>query len=180
MLEDRLWWTQRAWVLRPLELRWYDSLLCFIFFLQMPVRNSFRLRISPTSVLCHQIIWAVEHFCLAVVFPFILCHQLTWLHKSFQHSLKTTCLHTLMSFLQHYKQTLGKVGRVQQIYSDSDLKVEVCGTSWTYNPAAVTKIAPSGSAVSNASGGKCAHALLTHRECLFISSHCSCFSGTYI
>uniref|UniRef100_A0A3P9LX09 RING-type E3 ubiquitin transferase n=1 Tax=Oryzias latipes TaxID=8090 RepID=A0A3P9LX09_ORYLA len=48
--------------------------------------------------------------------------------------------------------TLGKVGRVQQIYSDSDLKVEVCGTSWTYNPAAVTKIAPSGSAVSNASG----------------------------
>ncbi|KAK6302799.1 hypothetical protein J4Q44_G00271540 [Coregonus suidteri] len=48
--------------------------------------------------------------------------------------------------------TLGKVGRVQQIYSDSDLKVEVCGTSWTYNPAAVTKVAPAGSAVSNASG----------------------------
>lgn len=50
-------------------------------------------------------------------------------------------------------QTLGKVGRVQQIYSDSDLKVEVCGTSWTYNPAAVTKVAPGGSAVTNASGG---------------------------
>uniref|UniRef100_A0A8C4ZEC4 RING-type E3 ubiquitin transferase n=1 Tax=Gadus morhua TaxID=8049 RepID=A0A8C4ZEC4_GADMO len=48
--------------------------------------------------------------------------------------------------------TLGKVGRVQQIYSDSDLKVEVCGTSWTYNPAAVTKVAPSGAAVTNASG----------------------------
>ncbi|XP_045061904.1 E3 ubiquitin-protein ligase mib1-like isoform X5 [Coregonus clupeaformis] len=48
--------------------------------------------------------------------------------------------------------TLGKVGRVQQIYSDSDLKVEVCGTSWTYNPAAVTKVAPTGSAVTNASG----------------------------
>uniref|UniRef100_A0A4W3I2S1 RING-type E3 ubiquitin transferase n=1 Tax=Callorhinchus milii TaxID=7868 RepID=A0A4W3I2S1_CALMI len=48
--------------------------------------------------------------------------------------------------------TLGKVGRVQQIYSDSDLKVEVCGTSWTYNPAAVTKVASAGSAVSNASG----------------------------
>lgn len=72
-----------------------------------------------------------------------------------------------MSFLQHYKQTLGKVGRVQQIYSDSDLKVEVCGTSWTYNPAAVTKIAPSGSAVSNASGGVCGRALLTHTH--FIS-----------
>lgn len=48
--------------------------------------------------------------------------------------------------------TLGKVGRVQQIYSDSDLKVEVCGTSWTYNPAAVSKVAPAGSAISNASG----------------------------
>lgn len=38
-------------------------------------------------------------------------------------------------------QTLGKVGRVQQIYHDNDLKVEVCGTSWTYNPIAVTKMA---------------------------------------
>lgn len=61
-------------------------------------------------------------------------------------------------------QTLGKVGRVQQIYSDSDLKVEVCGTSWTYNPAAVTKIAPSGSAVSNASGGTDEQAVLTERR----------------
>uniref|UniRef100_A0A2K6FWG1 RING-type E3 ubiquitin transferase n=1 Tax=Propithecus coquereli TaxID=379532 RepID=A0A2K6FWG1_PROCO len=54
--------------------------------------------------------------------------------------------------------TLGKVGRVQQIYSDSDLKVEVCGTSWTYNPAAVSKVASAGSAISNASGvnGQCA------------------------
>ncbi|XP_068679361.1 E3 ubiquitin-protein ligase MIB1-like [Montipora capricornis] len=37
--------------------------------------------------------------------------------------------------------TLGKVGRVQQIYHDNDLKVEICGTSWTYNPALVTKVA---------------------------------------
>ena len=37
--------------------------------------------------------------------------------------------------------TLGKIGRVLQVYSDSDLKIEVCGTSWTYNPAAVTKVA---------------------------------------
>jgi hypothetical protein len=53
-------------------------------------------------------------------------------------------------------QTLGKIGRVQQIYHDNDLKVEVCGTSWTYNPAAVTKVATSdGTAVgSNTSGGK--------------------------
>lgn len=75
-------------------------------------------------------------------------------------------LHFLFLFsvcLNVCQQTLGKVGRVQQIYSDSDLKVEVCGTSWTYNPAAVTKIAPSGSAVSNASGGMNKHAILTER-----------------
>lgn len=36
--------------------------------------------------------------------------------------------------------TLGKVGRVQQVYHDNDLKVEVCNTSWTYNPLAVTKV----------------------------------------
>ena len=55
-----------------------------------------------------------------------------------------------------FVQTLGKIGRVQQIYHDNDLKVEVCGTSWTYNPAAVTKVASSdGTAVgSNTSGGK--------------------------
>ena len=37
-------------------------------------------------------------------------------------------------------QTLGKVGQVQQIYHDNDLKVEVCGTCWTYNPLCVVKI----------------------------------------
>ncbi|XP_048582357.1 E3 ubiquitin-protein ligase MIB1-like [Nematostella vectensis] len=40
--------------------------------------------------------------------------------------------------------TLGKIGRVQQIYHDNDLKVEICGTSWTYNPACVTKVASTG------------------------------------
>uniref|UniRef100_A0A1B0GCN7 RING-type E3 ubiquitin transferase n=1 Tax=Glossina morsitans morsitans TaxID=37546 RepID=A0A1B0GCN7_GLOMM len=39
--------------------------------------------------------------------------------------------------------TLGKVGRVQQVYHDNDLKVEVGDTSWTYNPLAVTKVASS-------------------------------------
>ncbi|KAL1764208.1 E3 ubiquitin-protein ligase MIB1 [Sigmodon hispidus] len=47
---------------------------------------------------------------------------------------------------------LGKVGRVQQIYSDSDLNVEVCGTSWMYNSVAVSKVASAGSAISIASG----------------------------
>lgn len=36
--------------------------------------------------------------------------------------------------------TLGKIGYVQQIYHDNDLKIEVCGTTWTYNPLAVTKV----------------------------------------
>lgn len=55
--------------------------------------------------------------------------------------------------------TLGKIGRVQQIYHDNDLKVEVCGTSWTYNPAAVTKVASDG-AVSGVSSGERLSALL--------------------
>lgn len=59
---------------------------------------------------------------------------------------------------------------MQQIYSDSDLKVEVCGTSWTYNPAAVTKIAPSGSAVSNASGGTYKHVLLIRGSVILVTS----------
>ncbi|GAB1601619.1 E3 ubiquitin-protein ligase MIB1-like isoform X2 [Argonauta hians] len=49
--------------------------------------------------------------------------------------------------------TLGKVGCVQQIYHDSDLKVEVCSTCWTYNPSAVTKVSSAdGSAVPHSSG----------------------------
>ena len=50
--------------------------------------------------------------------------------------------------------TLGKIGRIQQIYHDNDLKVEVCGTSWTYNPVAVTKVASDGSIPGASSGGK--------------------------
>ena len=52
-------------------------------------------------------------------------------------------------------QTLGRIGRVQQIYHDNDLKIEVCGTCWTYNPSAVTKVASSdGSLPGSSSGGK--------------------------
>ncbi|KAH8360893.1 hypothetical protein KR084_010662 [Drosophila pseudotakahashii] len=47
--------------------------------------------------------------------------------------------------------TLGKIGRVQQVYHDNDLKVEVGNTSWTYNPLAVCKVAS-----STASDGGCA------------------------
>lgn len=43
---------------------------------------------------------------------------------------------------------------MQQIYHDGDLKVEVCSTSWTYNPQAVRKVASNdGSVAGNNSGG---------------------------
>lgn len=41
-------------------------------------------------------------------------------------------------------ETLGRVGRIAEIYHDNDLKVEVCGNSWTYNPLAVVKISSTG------------------------------------
>ena len=44
--------------------------------------------------------------------------------------------------------TLGKVGRIAEIYHDNDIKVEVCGDCWTYNPLAVTKINSNGSSNS--------------------------------
>ncbi|XP_028162828.1 E3 ubiquitin-protein ligase MIB1 isoform X1 [Ostrinia furnacalis] len=56
--------------------------------------------------------------------------------------------------------TLGKIGRVQQIYHDNDLKVEVCNTSWTYNPNAVTKVASSDGSIPGNSSGERLSALL--------------------
>ncbi|XP_023247906.1 E3 ubiquitin-protein ligase MIB1 isoform X2 [Copidosoma floridanum] len=56
--------------------------------------------------------------------------------------------------------TLGKIGRVQQIYHDGDLKVEVCSTSWTYNPQAVKKVASSDGSVPGNSSGERLSALL--------------------
>ncbi|KAM8707828.1 hypothetical protein ACLKA7_014886 [Drosophila subpalustris] len=55
--------------------------------------------------------------------------------------------------------TLGKIGRVQQVYHDNDLKVEVGNTSWTYNPLAVCKVLSTGTAgtAAGATGdGNCA------------------------
>ncbi|XP_011178209.2 E3 ubiquitin-protein ligase mind-bomb isoform X1 [Zeugodacus cucurbitae] len=59
--------------------------------------------------------------------------------------------------------TLGKLGRVQQVYHDNDLKVEVGNTSWTYNPLAVTKVASAsadGSCVPVISSGERLSAIL--------------------
>ncbi len=35
---------------------------------------------------------------------------------------------------------MGKIGRIVHIYPDEDLNIEVCGTTWTYSPLAVTKV----------------------------------------
>ncbi len=50
-------------------------------------------------------------------------------------------------------QTLGKIGCVLQIYQDNDLKVDVCGTSWTYSPLAVTKVASADGSIAACSSG---------------------------
>ena len=39
------------------------------------------------------------------------------------------------------RPTLGKLGKIKQIYPDGDLKIEVCNTTWTYNPLCVKRAA---------------------------------------
>lgn len=61
--------------------------------------------------------------------------------------------------------TLGKVGCVKQIYHDNDLKLDVCGTSWTYNPLCVLKISSANdtnavSGANNSNDGEKLNALL--------------------
>ncbi|XP_017784755.1 PREDICTED: E3 ubiquitin-protein ligase MIB1 [Nicrophorus vespilloides] len=56
--------------------------------------------------------------------------------------------------------TLGKIGHIQQIYNDNDLKVEVCNTTWTYNPLAVTRLASKDGTMHSATSGERLNALL--------------------
>ena len=37
-------------------------------------------------------------------------------------------------------KTLGKIGQIQQIFPDGDLKIQIMGKNWTFNPLAVTKV----------------------------------------
>ena len=37
-------------------------------------------------------------------------------------------------------QTLGKVGRIIEIYPDGDVRIDVGGVSWTYNPAILSRV----------------------------------------
>ncbi|KAL3276771.1 hypothetical protein HHI36_012138 [Cryptolaemus montrouzieri] len=56
--------------------------------------------------------------------------------------------------------TLGKIGHVLQIYNDNDLKVDVCNTTWTYNPLAVTKVASKDGTMHGTTSGERLSALL--------------------
>jgi len=53
--------------------------------------------------------------------------------------------------------TLGKIGVVKQIYHDNDLKIDVCDTSWTYNPLAVIKMSASSETVASTSANEAAN-----------------------
>lgn len=55
---------------------------------------------------------------------------------------------TLNTFLQ--LQALGKTGKVIKIYPDGDLRVDINGHTWTFNPMNVTLV-PGGTSTANAS-----------------------------
>lgn len=76
--------------------------------------------------------------------------------KKVEHSF--SLLNTYVHQFSH-TQSLGKVGRVLQVYDDSDLKIEVGNVSWTYNPLAVTKVA-SAAELPNSSKGDRLSAIL--------------------
>ena len=52
------------------------------------------------------------------------------------------------------------MGRVQQIFLDNDLKVEVCSTAWVFNPLAVTRVANASGTIYGTANGDGLSALL--------------------
>ena len=53
------------------------------------------------------------------------------------------------------EQTLGKVGRVVEIYPDGDVKIDVGGVSWTYNPAILSRVDGDGVPLTPGTSGAC-------------------------
>ena len=51
-------------------------------------------------------------------------------------------------------QTLGKVGRVAEVYGDGDLKIDVKGSMWTFNSQAVRKVDGDGMPLTPSTSGK--------------------------
>ncbi len=51
-------------------------------------------------------------------------------------------------------QILGKVGHVVQVYSDGDLKVDIQGNIWTFNPRNVSRVEGDGVPLTPGTSGK--------------------------
>ena len=54
-----------------------------------------------------------------------------------------------------FVQTLGKVGRVVQVYPDGDLKVDIRGGEWTFNPKNVSRVEGDGVPLTPGTSGTC-------------------------
>lgn len=64
------------------------------------------------------------------------------------------------------RQTLGKVGRIVEIYPDGDVRIDVGGVSWTYNPAAISRVDGDGVPLTPGTSGKSASTTHVHvRTC---------------
>ena len=53
-----------------------------------------------------------------------------------------------------FSQTLGKVGRVVQVYADGDLKVAIRDVMWTFNPRNVSRLEGDGVPLTPGTSGK--------------------------
>ena len=81
-------------------------------------------------------------------------------------------------------KTLGRIGKIVQIYPDNDLKIEVCGTTWTYIPQAVVKVLqpnsnetlPSTSNASISNGAQRGHKQEPGLTLLYVQRIAVCFN----
>ena len=75
------------------------------------------------------------------------------------------------------RQTLGKVGRIVEIYPDGDVRIDVGGVSWTYNPAAVSRVDGDGVPLTPGTSGKSASTTHVH---VHVGAESSLLSFQYI
>ncbi len=68
--------------------------------------------------------------------------------------VQCTCSTVLHESVSIFSQTLGKVGRVQKVYADSDIKVDTQGSLWTYNPRCLTKVEGDGVPLTPGTSGE--------------------------
>lgn len=67
-------------------------------------------------------------------------------HGEWAEAMVPVCIKLALKYINIYSinsysfQALGKVGRVVHLYADGDVKVQVGGGCWIFNPLAVTKV----------------------------------------